>query len=35
MSADKIVAGRENKRADLSLQTVQSDGRFSGYASLF
>lgn len=35
MSADAMLACRQRKYADLSLETVSGSGRFSGYASVF
>lgn len=35
MSADFLVSDREKKNADLSLDKISEDGRFSGYASLY
>lgn len=35
MSADRLLAGGQRKFADLRLEDVKGDGRFSGYASLF
>jgi HK97 family phage prohead protease len=35
MSADAIMRRCERKQIDLTLDTVESDGTFSGYASLF
>lgn len=35
MGSDSYLAGRQTKFADLELQAVEGDGRFSGYASLF